>query len=124
MNKYLHLKTGNVSYSINNSVSAFIEDTTNNIVYISSYIDNDKFKLYNSNGKLLFDGKTFTMMDVIGGNLIVANETFGQRLLSIHNIRFLTKLTEDLRIAIKEDNILEYKDKFIESYCDKNENNK
>ena len=57
-------------------------------------------------------------------HLIVANETFGQRLLSIHNIRFLTKLTEELRIAIKEDNILEYKDKFIKKYCDKNETDK
>ena len=57
-------------------------------------------------------------------HLIVANETFGQRLLSIHNIRFLTKLTEDLRIAIKEDNVLEYKDKFMEKYYSKNENNK
>jgi len=55
-------------------------------------------------------------------HLIVANETFGQRLLSIHNIRFLTKLTEDLRIAIKEDNILEYKKNFIEKYCGDNEN--
>ncbi|MBQ2946282.1 MAG: tRNA guanosine(34) transglycosylase Tgt [Bacilli bacterium] len=57
-------------------------------------------------------------------HLIVANETFGQRLLSIHNIRFLTNLTEDLRIAIKQDNILEYKEKFIKKYCGKNEDNK
>ena len=57
-------------------------------------------------------------------HLIVANETFGQRLLSIHNIRFLTKLTEDLRIAIKEDNILEYKEEFLRKYCGENENNK
>ena len=57
-------------------------------------------------------------------HLIVANETFGQRLLSIHNIRFLTKLTEDLRIAIKEDNILEYKEDFIKKYCGKNEDNR
>ena len=49
-------------------------------------------------------------------HLIVANETFGQRLLSIHNIRFLTKLTEDLRIAIKNNNILEYKKEFINKY--------
>ena len=40
-------------------------------------------------------------------HLINAEETLGQRLLSIHNIRFLIKLTEDLRKAIKEDNILE-----------------
>lgn len=55
-------------------------------------------------------------------HLIVANESFGQRLLSIHNIRFLTKLTEDLRECIKNDNILKYKKEFIEKYCDKNEN--
>ena len=36
-------------------------------------------------------------------HLIVASETFGQRLLSIHNIRFLIKLTEDAREAIKND---------------------
>ncbi len=52
-------------------------------------------------------------------HLIVANETFGARLLSIHNIRFLVKLMEDLRVAIKEDNILEYKEKFIKEYENK-----
>ena len=40
-------------------------------------------------------------------HLIVANETFGQRLLSIHNIRFLTKLTEDLRIVKAAERIKE-----------------
>ena len=49
-------------------------------------------------------------------HLIVANETFGARLLSIHNIRFLIKLTEDLRIAIKNDSILEYRDNFRRDY--------
>ncbi len=49
-------------------------------------------------------------------HLIIANETLGARLLSIHNIRYLTKLTEDLRNAIKNDNILEYRDNFIKNY--------
>lgn len=49
-------------------------------------------------------------------HLIKADETFGQRLLSIHNIRYLTHLTEELREAIKEDRILEYREKFIEDY--------
>jgi len=57
-------------------------------------------------------------------HLIVANETFGQRLLSIHNIRFLIKLVEDLRTAIKENTLLEYKEAFINRYCGKNENSK
>lgn len=49
-------------------------------------------------------------------HLIVSNETLGGRLLSIHNIRFLIKLTEDLREAIKNDNILEYRENFLKNY--------
>ncbi len=49
-------------------------------------------------------------------HLINADETLGARLLSIHNIRFLIKLTEDLRDAIKNDNIMEYRDKFMRDY--------
>ena len=49
-------------------------------------------------------------------HLIRAEETFGQRLLSIHNIRFLIRLTEEIREAIKEDRLLEYRDEFIRKY--------
>ena len=49
-------------------------------------------------------------------HLIKCEETFGQRLLSIHNIRYLIRLTEELREAIKNDNILEYRDNFIKRY--------
>ena len=54
-------------------------------------------------------------------HLIVANETFGARLLSIHNIRFLIKLTEDLRESIKNNNLLEYREEFISRYTKKKE---
>ena len=49
-------------------------------------------------------------------HLIKCEETFGQRLLSIHNIRYLIRLTEEIREAIKNDNILEYRDNFIKRY--------
>ncbi len=49
-------------------------------------------------------------------HLITTGETLGGRLLSIHNIRFLTRLAEELREAIKNDNILEYRENFIKSY--------
>jgi queuine tRNA-ribosyltransferase len=49
-------------------------------------------------------------------HLLVANEQLAGRLLSIHNIRFLIKLTEDLRDAIDNDNILEFKEDFISKY--------
>ncbi len=55
-------------------------------------------------------------------HLINANETFGARLLSIHNIRYLIRLTEDLRETIKNDNILEYKEEFIKNYYGEEKN--
>ena len=53
-------------------------------------------------------------------HLINADETFGARLLSIHNIRYLIRLTEELRSAIKEDRILEYREEFIRNYFGEN----
>ena len=49
-------------------------------------------------------------------HLLVAGEQLGGRLLSIHNIRFLIKETEDIRKAIKEDKFKEYKEEFIKNY--------
>ena len=49
-------------------------------------------------------------------HLITADETFGARLLSIHNIRFLIKLTEDLREAIKNKTIEDYRKEFLNKY--------
>lgn len=49
-------------------------------------------------------------------HLITCDESFGARLLSIHNVRFLIKLTEDLREAIENDSLLEYKEQFIKEY--------
>lgn len=49
-------------------------------------------------------------------HLIQCEETFGARLLSIHNIRFLISLTEEIRDAIQKDLLLEYKEEFIKNY--------
>ena len=49
-------------------------------------------------------------------HLINVDETFGQRLLSIHNIRFLIRLTEEIRDAIEKNRFLEYKKDFLENY--------
>ena len=49
-------------------------------------------------------------------HLVSVDEMLGLSLLSIHNLRFLIRLTEDLRECIKDDTILEYRDKFIKDY--------
>ena len=49
-------------------------------------------------------------------HLLVAEETLGQRLLSIHNLRFLIRIMENIRESIKEDRFLEYKKEFMTNY--------
>lgn len=49
-------------------------------------------------------------------HLIKCDETFGQTLLSIHNIRYLIHLTEEIREAIKNDKMLEFRERFIKDY--------
>ena len=49
-------------------------------------------------------------------HLIKAGEILGVRLLSIHNLRFLTKLMERVRIEIENDNLLNFKNEFYKKY--------
>ena len=49
-------------------------------------------------------------------HLLVVEETLGQRLLSVHNLRFLIRIMEGIRLSIKEDRFLEYKKEFINNY--------
>ena len=52
-------------------------------------------------------------------HLIVADESFGQRLISIHNIRFLTKLMEDIRLHIETDDLEDFREDFVKKYNNK-----
>lgn len=49
-------------------------------------------------------------------HLIKTNEILGVRLLSIHNLRFLTSLMERVKIEIENDNLLTFKDEFYKKY--------
>ena len=49
-------------------------------------------------------------------HLINVNEILGARLLSIHNLRFLTKLMERVRIEIENDNLGNFRDEFYKQY--------
>jgi len=49
-------------------------------------------------------------------HLFKANEILGARLATIHNLHFLIKLMENIREAIREDRLLEYRDEFYEKY--------
>ena len=45
-----------------------------------------------------------------------SDELFGKTLLSIHNVRFLLQLSEDIRKAIQEDRLLDFKEEFLDKY--------
>ncbi len=49
-------------------------------------------------------------------HLFNVNEILGPRLITIHNLHFLIKLMENIREAIKNDNLLEYRDEFYKKY--------
>ncbi|MGP1504758.1 MAG: tRNA guanosine(34) transglycosylase Tgt [Eggerthia catenaformis] len=44
------------------------------------------------------------------------DEIFGKSLMSIHNVQFLLDLSKEIRDAVKEDRLLEFKKKFLDEY--------
>lgn len=57
-------------------------------------------------------------------HLIKCDETFGLRLTSTHNLHFLIHLMQQVRQAIREDNLLEFREAFFEAYGFNQENAK
>lgn len=49
-------------------------------------------------------------------HLFKAQEILGARLLSIHNLRFLVNLMENVREAIKDDSLIEFRNEFYKYY--------
>jgi queuine tRNA-ribosyltransferase len=49
-------------------------------------------------------------------HLFKAQEILGAQLASIHNLRFLTRLMEQVRQAIREDRLLDFRREFYEKY--------
>ena len=49
-------------------------------------------------------------------HLLKANEILGLRLMTIHNLHFLLNLMAEIRLAISENRLLEYKESFFANY--------
>lgn len=58
--------------------------------------------------------KTYTRAYI--RHLIRCDETFGIRLTTYHNLYFLIKLMEQVKQAIREDRLLDFKEEFFEQY--------
>ena len=89
-----------------------------------AYTKNGKINIKNSKYKECFEPieescncyacKNYTKAYI--RHLINANETFGSRLLSIHNIYYLTNLMAKIRENIKKGTLEEFRDNFILDY--------
>ena len=75
-----------------------------------------EFLPISSSAHIVFATSIYKIITGVDFSVINAEETFGARLLSIHNIRYLIRLTESIREAIKNDSILELREEFIKNY--------
>lgn len=88
-NNFINLKTGNISYSISGNILNLIENKDEKIVYITAYThDPNKFKVYNSNGKTLFDGKEYSDFRIYKDFILSAKTNF-----SVYDSSFNLKTT-------------------------------
>ncbi|MCL2229094.1 MAG: tRNA guanosine(34) transglycosylase Tgt [Firmicutes bacterium] len=58
--------------------------------------------------------KTYTRAYI--RHLVICNEMFGLRLLTIHNIRWTMRFVEKIRESIKNDTFLQFRDRFLLQY--------
>lgn len=103
-NNFINLKSGNISYIVDGLINSFIEDSTNNIVYITTLNSlTSKISIYNSNGKNLFEGKEYDHIQIYSGKLIVSTD----KNFYVYNSKL------KLETASKEYNILDLYNGFV-----------
>ena len=89
---FINLKTGNVSFVIKDNIKTFIEDIKSGILYIIvDGSEKTKFKIYNSNGKLMFNGGEFTDFKVLDNSLI----TFTENSFKVYDSKLNVKVTSN-----------------------------
>ena len=109
--EFVNLKTGNISYTIKESILSFIEK--NKIVYITTLTSNNKYKIYNSNGKALFDGKEYVNFIIGENSFLVSTENNFKVYDKNLNIEVNSKtydkvlgIYQDFVVALKDTNLI------------------
>jgi len=110
-NEFINLKTGNISYTIKEHILSFIEK--NKIVYITTVTEKNKYKIYNSNGKALFDGKEYINFIIGENDFLVATENnfkvYDKELkleVSSKTYDKILGLYQDFVVALKDNNLI------------------
>ena len=73
---FVNMKTGNISFTIKDNIKNFVEDIKSGILYIIiGDKTSNKFKIYNNNGKLMFNGDEFIDFKITSNTLITITQT-------------------------------------------------
>ena len=78
--------------------------------------DEEKQAFYEANKANFSNPETANAKHILVDSEEKANEILAARLITTHNLRFLLKLMEDVRQAIMEDRLLDFKDEFFTKY--------
>lgn len=122
---FINLKTGNVSFNIKEEIKTFIEDIKSGILYITVISSDNKFKIYNSNGKLMFNGEEFTDFKVLDNSLVTFTENsfkvYDSKLnvkVSSNNYNNILRVYDDFIIVIDKKvlKLVDYSDKVIATF--------
>ena len=122
---FVNIITGNISFSIIEDIKSFIEDIKSGILYITVAGSNNKFKIYNSNGKLMFNGTEFTDFKILDNSLITFTENnfkvYDSKLtvkVSSNNYNKILRVYDDFIIVVDKKvlKIVDYEDKEIASF--------
>ena len=123
---FINLKTGNVSFTIKENIKSFIEDIKSGILYITASEDNTyKFKVYNSNGKVMFNGEAINEFRILDNSLIVFNDNgfkvYDSKLnikVTSNNYNKILRNTDGFVVVVDKKvlKIVDYNDSIIASF--------
>lgn len=131
---FINLKTGNISYSINDTLTSIVEDSEGKNLYISTINKRtNSIKLYNHNGKELFNDEDIKDYKISNTNIIVSNgkkfiiydNNFNLKLKS-SNYDSILSLYDDFVVVLNKKHlcIVDFHDKVLATFEDEWDSNK
>ena len=131
---FVNLKTGNVSYTINDTLSSIIEDSEGKNLYISTINkENGNIKLYNNNGKELFKDEDIKNYKISKNSIIVSSgkgfSVYDNNLnlkLKSSNYDSVVYLYDDFVVVLnkKHLSVVDFNDKILATFDEEWDNNK
>ena len=123
---FINLKTGNTSFTIKENIKSFVEDIKSGILYITANETGSyKFKVYNSNGKLMFNGDAVNDFKILDNSLIIFMDNnfrvYDSKLnvkVTSNNYNKMLRIYDNFIIVVDGNTLklVDYNDKLIASF--------